>query len=89
MPYQASRVAMRVACWLALSDSANVLTSTLAVELYNNVYSKKAVVEASTPHSLCTTLFVFSTALYSALQRCRALQLYSSSTVYNLYTIPV
>ena len=69
MPYQASHVA----CWLALSDSANVLTSTLAVELYNNLYSKKAVVEASTPYSLCTTLFVFSTALYSTLQHSTAL----------------
>ena len=53
--------------------------------LYSRFYSKMAAVEASTAHTVCLT------AMYTLqpLQRCRALQLYSRSTVYILYTTPL
>ena len=67
--------------------STDCLTSTSPcpwLPLYSRFYSKMAAVEASTAHTVCPT------AMYTLqpLQRCRALQLYSRSTVYILYTTP-
>ena len=72
------------------SDSDDHLTNDPRTFLYSILYSKKAAVEAYTPptHSLSRGPMSIQ-QLYSSYTGCLAIQLYSSSTVYILYSIPL
>ena len=78
------------------SDSDDHLTTDPRTFLYSILYSKKAAVEAYTPLTHCpTALYLYSSytaaiqQLYSSCIGCIAIQLYSSYTVYILYSIPL
>ena len=82
--------------WGIWSDSDDYLTTDPRTFLYSILYSKKAAVEAYTPLTHCpTALYLYSSytaaiqQLYSSCIGCIAIQLYSSYTVYILYSIPL
>ena len=71
------------------SNLDNHLTTDPRTFLYSILYSKKAAVEAYTPLTHCPTapyLYSSYTAAIQQLYRLIAIQLYSSSTVYILYS---
>ena len=68
------------------SDSDNHLTTDPRTFLYSILYSKKAAVEAYTPLTHCPTAPYLYSSYTAAIQ---AVQLYSGSTVYILYSIPL
>ena len=82
-PIQASHVAYEHA-QSGVRPTISRRRLTPCPSLCSRFYSKMGAVEASTADTVCLT------AMYTLqpLQRCRALQLYSRSTVYILYTTP-
>ena len=79
--YQASCAAYGV----IRTITSELCTTDPRTFLYSILYSKKAAVEAYTPLTHCPT----APYLYSSYSCCIAIQLYSSSTVYILYSIPL
>ena len=74
------------------SDSDDHLTTDPRTFLYSIFYSKKAAVEAYTPRPPTQALShgpISIQQLYSSYTGCIAIQLYSSYTVYILYSIPL
>ena len=71
------------------SDSDDHLTTDPRTFLYSILYSKKAAVEAYTPLTHCPTALYLYSSYTAAIQQLYSIQLYSSYTVYILYSIPL